>query len=52
MLLGRRSNLALKGLKLQPAAPSPGDKVGGNTVQVPSPVTSEFMRCWTLRIKE
>lgn len=35
-------------VKMEPAAPSPGDKVGGNTVQVPSLVTSEFMRCWTL----
>lgn len=29
-------------------APSPIDKVGENTVQLHSPFTIEFMRCWFL----
>lgn len=46
--VGLKEEFCSERVKLEPAAPSPGDKVGGNTVQVPSPVTSGFMRCWSL----
>ncbi|KAK2109739.1 hypothetical protein P7K49_009485 [Saguinus oedipus] len=44
LAIGLKEEFCFERVKLEPAAPSPGDKVGGNTVQVPSPVTDTTER--------
>lgn len=48
LFVGWEKGFGSEKVKIGPAISSPIDKVGENTVQVPSPFTIEFMRCWLL----